>query len=275
VVGRARAQALAACGQILVPLTRLLIALGISAPEFAASCKWAYVQAAVDRLAGSKKRINRSRVAIVTGLTRAEVTRLLKTKRQVETLRQHHLHRARRVLEGWRADSEFATRSGLPRELPLKGRRGSFQALVKRYSGDIPPRAMLDELYAMAVIRRVRSGRVRMAVRPRVLKIGPRELAALGNKGRALLDALCHNLENPTVPPLFAGTATGFDIDPRVVDLLLQRIQVQGREFLARVEDQFKHPPGQYRPHNVAGSTTLGVTVFAHRGVFNRRRNGG
>ena len=266
--GRTRARALSACGKVILPLTRILIALGISAPEFTNHCKRLYVLAAADRLTTSAKRLNRSRIAIVTGLTRAEVTRLLRSGAAAEMTHQSHLHRARRVLDGWRADPEFASRKGRPLELPLKGRQGSFEALVKRYSGDIPPRAMLDELCAMSAVCKQKNGHIRVNSHRRVSAISSKEIVSLGNQGRSLIDTLCHNLEDRS-RPLFAGTVIGRAIDAKVVDLLLQRIQSQGQEFLARIDDQFKHPPGprKGRVPKVAGRQTLGVTVFAHRGL--------
>ena len=267
---RSRTQALTACRRILPPLIRLLIALGISAPEFALTSKRVYVQTAADRLAQRSKRINRSRIAIVTGLTRAEVTKLLKPRAQREAA-QHQMHRAERVLNGWCTDQEFASRIGGPRALPLKGRDGSFEALVKRYSGDIPPRAMLDELRAMSAVRRAHNGRIRMSVRRETPSFKARDIAILGNHVRALLDTLCHNLENPA-DSIFAGMVTGRASDPRMMELLLQRIQTQGSQFLTQIDDQFKHPPRALKAARRTGSHRLAVTVFAHRAPLVTRR---
>ena len=266
-----RSEALAACRRILPPLIRLLIGLGISAPEFASICRRIYVQAAADRLAQKTKRVNRSRIAIVTGLTRAEVTRLLKPRAQREAIQHSQLHRAERVLNGWRTDPEFASRSGRPRELALKGRHGSFEALVKRYSGDIPPRAMLDELRAMSAVRKQQNGNIRMNVRREISPLKARDIAILGNQARALLDTLCHNLENPA-NAIFAGSVTGRAVDSKMTELLLQRIQAQGKQFLMQIDDQFKHPPGAFRAPRGARSQKLAVTVFAHRESATGRR---
>lgn len=269
---RTRAQALAACRRILPPLVRILIRLGISAPEFSTVCKQVYVDTAADRLAKSAKRVSRSRIAIVTGLTRAEVTRLLKSRTHGETTRQWHLHRASRVLNAWFTDPDFVSRNGRPRDLPLKGGRKSFEALVKRYSGDIPHRAMMDELDAMSVIRRLKDGRIRVSTReiggPR---LNSKNIASLASQARKLLDTLCHNLENPS-NPIFAASVAGNAVDPRVIDLLLQRIQSHGKEFLNRIDDQFRHPPGRYKARSRARSEKLGVTVFAHREFPTERR---
>lgn len=247
--------------------------LGISAPELSSVCKEVYVETAADRFANSTSRINRSRIAIVTGLTRAEVTRLLKSKTKPTPYRQRQLHRASRVLNGWFTDAEFVSRSGKPRDLPIKGIRRSFEALVKRYSGDIPPRAMLDELRAASAVKRLRDGRIRANARDiSDPQLDSREIAALGSQVRQLLETLCYNLENPS-DPLLVASATDSSVDPRIVDLLLRRIWIQGTEFLSRIGDQFKHPPGGYKVRR--GTRTLGVTVFAHRPPATERRRRG
>ena len=272
--GRTRAQALTVCGQLLLPLARILITWGISAPEFTNACKQVFVHAAADRLARSGKRLNRSRIAIVTGLTRAEVTKILRTRASTTKTLPSQLHRARRVIAGWCSDAEFASREGRPRALQLRGRRASFETLVKRYSGDIPTRAMLDELLAMSAVAKQKDGRVRLSLQEKGSPISARELDSVGNQGHALLDTLCHNLQNPN-SPLFVGTVVGRKIDPELLELLLQRVQTQGREFLSRIDDQFKHPPRAHRGRRNADSNTLGVTVFTYRNVVartNRRR---
>jgi hypothetical protein len=269
VASRSRTQAIAACRRILPPLIRLLIGLDISAPEFAQLCKRLYVQSAADRLAERTKRVNRSRIAIVTGLTRAEVTRLLGPRVQGEAA-PHHLQRAERVLNGWRSDPEFAVRHDRPRALPLRGRQGSFEALVRRYSGDIPPRAMLDELGAMSAVRRQQNGTVRMNARREISLPKARDIATIGNQARALLDTLCRNLEDPETA-IFASTVTGRAVDRKVAELLLQRIEAHGRRFLTQIHDQFKHPPGGLRAARRARSEKLAVTVFAHRESISSR----
>lgn len=269
---RVRANALSASKRTLQPLVRMLIGLGVSAPEFALICKQAFVDAAAKRLSKAGKRVNRSRIAIVTGLTRAEVTRLLKSN-SVETLtQQRHQHRARRVLKGWSTDPEFLSRSRRPRELVFKSGRGSFQALVKRYSGDIPPRAMMDELMEMTAIRKQKNGRIRMIARtPSRPSLSTRGVASLGSNASAFLNTLCHNLEDPS-NPLFSASVGGTVVDPGVVEVLLARIKAHGTEFLNHIDDHFRHPPRGSRERKSGKAERLGVTVFVHREPATRGR---
>jgi hypothetical protein len=185
---------------------------------------------------------------------------------------QRYLHRASRVMNGWLTDPEFVSRGGRPRPIPLKGERGSFQALVKRYSGDIPPRAMLDELGAMSAIRRRRDGRIVLVTRARVgSSLSSRQLSSLGSTARDVLDTLCHNIEEPSHPIYAAGTS-GVIADQRIVEILLARIRAQGTEFLRRIDDQFRHPPRGSSLRTQRKPERIGVTIVAHRRTAQPRR---
>jgi hypothetical protein len=260
-----RSEAVYACGELLIPLVKLLLQLGISAGEFAGLAKRAYVKAAAVQLLTSSRRVSQSRIAIVTGLTRAEVKKLLNAPVNVDVQREWQLHRAIRVLNGWHDDPEFTRRDGRPKDLPIKGRGSSFQALVRRYSGDIPMRAMLDELLAAAAVKKQPNGQLRVKARTiAVSGMQPRAIQALGEKTRDLLSTLVHNLEQPE-DWRFEGTATSASIDPRVAPLLKQVILTQGRSFLDRIEHQLNHSPmADQKKIRESAPVRLGVTVFLH-----------
>jgi len=55
-------------------------------------------------------------------------------------------------MDGWLADPEFALRTGQAKQLKIAGHKGSFAHLVKKYGGDVPHRAVLDELRRIAAV---------------------------------------------------------------------------------------------------------------------------
>jgi len=124
--------------RMLEPLARLLIEAQIGAGEFHQLAKQAYVRAA--RKADAKARENYSQMAVTTGLTRAEVTRIVKALDAapnpahplLQFERSLGATRAERVIRGWWTDSEFLDDRGRPAKLPLRGPRGAFAALVER-----------------------------------------------------------------------------------------------------------------------------------------------
>ena len=118
----------------------------MSAKSFYESVKLTYVQVARDEFGINGKAATTSRIAILTGLTRKEVQALLDVPIHREERYGDEYNRAARVITGWLRDPDFGDGSGHPLPLRMEGKQLSFRALVKRYSGDIPERAMLDEL---------------------------------------------------------------------------------------------------------------------------------
>jgi hypothetical protein len=128
--------------RILSSLAHLLLRHGYGHGRLARLTKTAFVDAA--RSIGPKlnSKANIARIAALTGLTRVEVSRILKADRTL-AISDNHLNRASRVAAGWRTDKRYLDRRGSPRRLALSGSGLGFADLVKRYSGDIPARAML------------------------------------------------------------------------------------------------------------------------------------
>jgi Family of unknown function (DUF6502) len=261
---RTRDSAIAACERLLPPLIATLLRLGISAADFNELAKEVFVRTAARQMMRATGRLNRSRVAIVTGLTRSEVAHVLNRVRGAKR-RDWHLHRADRVLRGWSSDPDFLTRSGRPRALTVKGRHGSFQDLVKRYSGDIPARAMLDELVASSAVRILDNGNVCALVRPTAVpRFDHRELRAVGTRVRALLHTLCHNAEHSRAK-LFVSSTLNRSVDERLMKTLLHRIEAQALSFLQHIDDQLSNPPRGYLSRRGTRGPKLGVTVFVHK----------
>lgn len=144
---------LAAYRQLLKPLVRILIRNGVAYGEFAEVAKEVYIDVASNDFKVAHRKMSQARMAILTGLTRKEVARLLSgEKKNGEELQSHH-NRVTRVLTGWHTDADFTGPYGLPLEMQFEGETGqpSISELVHRYSGDMAARAMLDELVRLGV----------------------------------------------------------------------------------------------------------------------------
>jgi hypothetical protein len=136
---------------------------------------------------------------------------------------------------------------------------------------------MMDELIEMSAIRIQKNGHIKLIPHsPSRSLLSARGLASLASDAGALLDTLCHNLEDPS-NPRFAASVGGIIVDPRVLDVLLARIKLQGTDFLNRIDDNFRHPPRVPRARTGGKAERLGVTVFVSREPItawrdNRRR---
>lgn len=134
--------------EFLEELAVPLLDRGVTPKRFGDVAKLAFVQAASKRSRLSNGRVNRSRVAAQTGLTRAEVKRLLTSGDEAWTDLEEP-SAVERVLSGWLTDPKFATDRW---RLKLKGVGNSFASLAKTYAGDIPYKALLMEFQAMGFV---------------------------------------------------------------------------------------------------------------------------
>lgn len=137
------------------PLVRILLRHGISFAEFADILKAVYVEVAVSDFKVERKKGTKSRIAVITGLTRKEVSRIIEIAGTELEGARSNLNRVARVLAGWHTDPDFIGPYGMPLEIKYEDEGLSavtFSTLVRRYSGDMSPRSMLDELMRVGVV---------------------------------------------------------------------------------------------------------------------------
>lgn len=184
---------------LMRPLARLLLRNGMSYKAFAELAKRVFVEVAREdfRIPGRKQ--SDSRVSVITGLSRKEVKRV---QADVEShtdgeLRLHN--RAARVIYGWVNDPDFQDGKGEPNRLTMEDENGaSFTALVRRYSGDAPPRAVLDELDRVHAVERHDDGHLSLTTRQYAppADAAPEKLDYLGNTAAALITSVDRHWQN-------------------------------------------------------------------------------
>jgi hypothetical protein len=151
----------------MTPLVRILMRNGVSYGEFSEILKNIFVEVAERDFGIPDRRPSQSRIAILTGMTRKEVAKQKSILEKGDLVERSNLNRVTRVLEGWHTDSDYTGPYGLPVELSFEGgsRSINFTALVRKYSGDMAPRAMLDELLRVRAVEMLPSGQFRALMR--------------------------------------------------------------------------------------------------------------
>jgi hypothetical protein len=171
-----------------------LLRYGVPYAAFADLAKRVYVEEA-ERLEIPGRKSSVSRVAVVTGLSRKEVARVRELDAPDDRSIRERYGRAARVITGWIRDERFRDARGRPRSLPFEGETPSFGELVKRYSGDMPARAVLDELERVGAIETEASGKLRLVTRAYVPASGEVDkLEILGTDVADLIATIAHNL---------------------------------------------------------------------------------
>ncbi len=148
---------LGACHAFMQPIARFLLRNGIGYREFSEVAKTAFVRVATDDYGVRGRPTNISRTAVMTGLTRKEVTRIRRQDADNKEKTHPRLGRPAQLLELWHHDDDFMGEDGLPRVLSMEEPLG-FRDLVKRCGGDVPPGAILTELKNAGAVKEVSEG---------------------------------------------------------------------------------------------------------------------
>jgi len=188
----------AAVDRLIRPLVRILLRNGIPFGAFADIVKKVYVEVAMQEFGLPGRKQSKSRASILTGLSRKEVLRVSRLPEPDDAGAAERYNRAARVIGGWVRDPEYAGPDGHPAPLPLEEEGPSFSRLVKRYSGDAPARAVLDELLRVGAVERTEDGRIRLVERSYVPRTGEVEkIGILGSDVADLIATIDHNIRMP------------------------------------------------------------------------------
>jgi hypothetical protein len=183
-----------AARRILRPLVRILLRNGIPSNALTELVRQTYVDVADEEFAIEGKRQTIARIAVVTGLNRKEVSRL-RGNPPLDHADEEWWNRAAHVLASWLRDSEFRDRKGDPLDLALAGESPSFTDLVRKYSGDMYPRSIADELLRLGAIEEV-DGKLRMTNRGYVPGADPERIVEiLGIDTSEFIETVDHNLQ--------------------------------------------------------------------------------
>lgn len=256
--------------QLMRPLARLMLRNGVSFGEFSELARRAYVQSALEDFTDEQRRPTDSRAAVLTGLTRKEV------KRQREILEGQALepavrksHRASRVVSGWVHDEAFQDGRGQPAELAADG-PFSFAELVRRYSGDMTPRAVLDELLRVGMVTQGGTdGKIRL-VRKAYVPAGDSEemLQIFGEDVADLIRTIDHNLVDTGNggQPLFQRTLVYDNIPPEVMTRWRRHAAAQSQALLEQLDQWLAPRDRDISGHN--GGTGTDKAVRTGVGIF-------
>lgn len=193
----------AAVVRLLRPLVRLLLRNQVPYGAFADLAKWVYVDVAFKEFNIATSKQTTSRVSVITGLTRKEVARLQKIATPDDDVISKEYNRAVRVINGWLFDPRFITQKGQPAPLPIEG-ENSFFELVKDYSGDATPVAVMNELVHTGAIEKTDDGHVRLNRRAYVPNESEDEIInILGTDVALLLQTIDHNLSEGKLNPWY------------------------------------------------------------------------
>lgn len=264
-----RAHLLKHLSGLLRPIAALCLRSGIRIQDIIESFKSALLAEATRQLAREGSKVTVSRLGVMTGLQRKDVTRL--QAGQERSSGQYDL--IAKVLGQWQLGKQFVASNGKPRVLSLEDGEHSFYALVKKISKDLNPATVLFELERCGLVERV-SGGVRLISPTYVLSDAANQgFELLEEDFRSLLDVVEHNLsEDSSLSHLHART-TYDKIRPDGVQSIKEWLLREGhalhdraRTFISQYDQDINPDPKfEGRPVKVFLGTFGGVEreVFA------------
>jgi len=188
----------------------------------------------------------------------------LETAREDAPAAAHH-HRAARVINGWLTDPSFSD-DGVAKTLDITT---EFKALVSKFSGDITPRPILDELLRVGAIKKISDKTVELLVPAYVPHKSDEDMIRIfGDSAADLIATLDHNLKSePDVRRLQLSV-----VHNNLPDDVLSDVELISRDkslvFLQDVnrffetQDRDSNPNVQGRGRNRAG---IGLYFFCEK----------
>lgn len=250
--------------QLLRPLVRILLRNHVSHRTFADLAKQVYVEVANAEFGIPGKKQTVSRIAILTGLTRKEVQRLLMPPPQSRSGADKEYHRGSRVIAGWLRDPKYGDGKGHPRPIPLEGRGASFAALVKAYSGDIPVRAVLDELVRVGAVKQLKDGRICLVSRGYIPQKGwVEKLHVLGTDAADLISTIDHNIYQKPTRPRFQRKVMYDNLPAEAAKEFHTLAAAEGQELLEKLDRWLAHRDRDTNPASKgSGRVRVGIGIF-------------
>jgi hypothetical protein len=223
--------------RLLEPLIRLLLRHGITYKAFSAVARRVFVRIAVKDFALPRRKLSDSRVSVLTGLARRDVARLRNNPEDADLEAEATMNRAARVVAGWRRDKDFHDAAGRPATLAMEGPSPTFPELVRRYAGDVPVAATLDELQRVDAITTTRDGRYRLTARA-YLPTGDQEriLGLLGSHVRDLITTIDYNLDRKDAPARFQRRVAYDGIPCERLEAVRAAVAREAQETLERLD---------------------------------------
>lgn len=256
----------AAIRRLLRPIVRRMIAYGVSYPAFAELAKQVYVEVAEAEFGLAFKRQTDSRVALVTGIPRKEVASRRRRRDAARALPEVEDTRVTHVIGRWMAGPPYATPDGIPRRLPYESATAaSFAGLVREVGGDIPVRAVLDELLRLGSVSLGAGGDLELRREAHIPDEGDEgRFTLLGSDPGELFATIAHNIEHPDAAWLQRKVAYDH-IGAAALPALREEARQSGLDFLRRANALLASYDRDRTPDAPGGARTrvaVGVYYF-------------
>ena len=220
--------------RMLRPIVRFCIRGASKLQDFQDIAKAVFVEVAAEEIERRGERVNISRLSVVSGVHRKDVTKIYREKEEPSRRVSALLWR---VVGRWEQDKSFINKRGTPKALICDGEGSEFYELVASISQNVGPLAVLFELERLGMVKRV-------GTRIRLLKTVPRfnrdpeeGYELLADDMESLVEAVEENiLEDKEVRNLHIRTECS-KVAQRDIETVRRWLLEEGKAFHKRCRD--------------------------------------
>ena len=252
---------------LLRPLMPVVLSYGVTSQDIAEVFKSLYLETLSQKLTDQGRPATVARLALMAGLTRAEVERLraIRTeKRQLRSQSTQKLDQLARLLATWHDDSRFSTPYGAPLDLSLQPERGfkTFAEIVEVAAAGTDPSLVLDELLAAGCVE-VHAEKFVRCINRVFIPTGTdvSRIVRLGQYVAAMNSTMAHNLLRSTTEPSYYERAlvTGGAVRREFREVALQYLNTSFQQVIEQMDRWWEAKEEEF--HDPAGSR-YGLCAF-------------
>lgn len=246
---------ISALTKVAKPLVRIALRNQIPHKTLSEILKAVYVDVAASEFAVDGRKQTKSRISVLTGLTRKDVQRLLEEDLPIrsEDLIKHN--RTARLIAAWNTDKQYFDDAGAPKVLSST----EFDALVQQHGGDMPARAMLDELLRTGMLEQTDDGYALLTRNYIPANSEGDKLGILGTSGADLLNTIDHNLTNETHDAWYQRYASNEQFPVNLLPELQDLCNEHAQALLVKVDNWMSE---QEQPAESTDTTRVGLGIY-------------
>ena len=231
--------------QIFRPLVRILLRLNVPFNVVSDILKWTYVDVSNKYFGLNGKKPTKSRIAVITGLSRVQVDQQLKLNLFSSDNSHRKWHRAGRVLTGWIEDQRYLDQYGKPKIIPLESDQlPNFKHLVEQYSGGSTYKSILDELLQAEAVVVDDAQRVELIKPYYLTENDPDDIQNvdfLGLSTQYLLETIDHNIDPDRDSPRFQRIVLHDQLPKSLAKLAESYARKKSQELANDVDEYIEH----------------------------------
>jgi len=254
----------AALAKLMRPLVKLLIKQGFTYANFAEVTRRLFIDVAAEDFKLPGKKQSSSRISVLTGINRKDIAKILDRPNTADSNDLKGGNRPSRIIQGWLRDNDFANESGAPKPLHFEGAEHSFSELVRRYGGDVTPRAVFDELIRVGAVTKNPQQRIVLCSSAYIPQADLEEkFRIMGRATNDLFSTLDHNLEHDPYTARLQRTVAYSDVPLEALAQIRLRSKEVGEQFLLQINQWLSQQDRDVNPEiKGTGKARAGIGIY-------------